>query len=79
MPIDLPPSLRAENDPSREKAAAYADMTPEQRFLVLASVCRDAVALLALHEDPRRALSWQAPLPESTVRALARLRRLPRG
>jgi hypothetical protein len=73
VPISLPPSLRAENDPDEEKHARYRDMTPEERLEVVAAVCRAAAALLAINPNREQVLAYQAPLPESTVAALARL------
>lgn len=74
MLTSLPPSLRAANDPTAEKLAAYRDMTPEERAAITAAVCRAAAALLALHPDPQRVLDLESPLPPSSIAALRRLR-----
>ncbi|MBL8680776.1 MAG: hypothetical protein JNK05_16475 [Myxococcales bacterium] len=49
-------------------------MTPEERMQILAGLLRDAERILAARSDAHRAREWVDPLPESTVRALARLR-----
>lgn len=73
MAITLPPSLVA--DPTAEKLEPYRHMSPEERLVITAAVCRSAAALLALHPDPHRVLDLQTPLPASSVAALERLRR----
>jgi hypothetical protein len=58
-----------------EDEVAWArTLTPEQRLDVVASLCRDAVQLLLLNDKRERVLSLRDPVPESTTRALARLR-----
>lgn len=59
----------------REEAAPYKEMTPRQRLAILASACRAATRLLLSRDDHRRVLEHVDPLPESTIMALARLRR----
>lgn len=50
-------------------------MTPEERLSLVALACEDAVRILAMRDDAQRALDHEDPLPESTRRALARLRK----
>lgn len=58
----------------REKCEPYRHMTPEERARDLWDVCSAAAQLLALNTNRSRVLSLQDPLPESSRRALARLR-----
>jgi hypothetical protein len=60
----------------REEAERLAAMTPSQRAELLQSLARASMkVVLSLPEEERRvALEFQAPLPESSKRALARLR-----
>jgi len=75
MPISLPPSLRKERHTIREEVAWAKGLSPEERLQVLASLCRDAVLLLQMNPKRDRILAARDPLPESSRRALARLRR----
>ena len=56
------------------KAAPYRDMTPAQRLEIVAAVCRTAGYLLELNPQRERVLQLVELLPESSKRALARLR-----
>ena len=58
-----------------EEAAPYRNMKPSQRADLMAAACRAAMRLLDVREDRERVLRHVDPLPESSVRALARLRR----
>lgn len=73
MTMTLPPSLRKDLHTAEEDVAWARTLTPEQRLEVVASLCRDAMAILMLNPKSDRVLSVRDPLPESTVRALARL------
>jgi hypothetical protein len=75
MAIVLPPSLMRDRHPVSEEVAWARSLTPEQRLEVVAMLCRDTVKLLALNPKRDRVLSMRDPVPDSTVRALARLRR----
>ena len=66
--MDDAESVRAEAEP-------YREMTPEQRGALMAAACRAAARMLRSREDAEAALTYEDPLPESTVLALARLRR----
>jgi len=59
----------------RNEAAPYRLMSPEQRAFHLAQACRAAAKILLVREDRQRVLEYLDPLPDSTVSALARLRR----
>ena len=48
--------------------------TPEQRLKIVAALCRDTITLLNMNPHRDAVLAMREPLPESTVRALARLR-----
>lgn len=50
-------------------------MTPEQRVAVVKQVCRATMKVLALNPHRDQILAARDPVPESTVRALARLRK----
>jgi hypothetical protein len=58
-----------------DEAAPYVDMTDEQRFEILRSVCRVGARQLADHADRDRVLAWRDPLPRSSVELLRRLQR----
>ena len=62
-----------------DEAAPYVEMSGEERLRHLAAACRAAARLLELREDAQVALDYEDPLPESSVRALARLRAEARG
>jgi hypothetical protein len=67
------PAIPDELDPARE-AEFYRGLSPRQRAELLIAVCRAGAALLRSRADAERAASYTDPLPESTIRALARLR-----
>lgn len=58
-----------------QESEPYRQMTPEQRSHHLALACSAAASQLVSRADRDRALQYLDPLPESTVRALERLRR----
>jgi hypothetical protein len=70
----LPPSLRKELHPLEEEVAWAREQTPEQRLQIVAALCRDTIVLLNMNPHRDAVLAMRDPLPESTVRALARLR-----
>lgn len=57
------------------EAGPYVEMAPEQRAVALAAACRAAMRLLRIRADQQTVLSHTDPLPESSIRALERLRR----
>lgn len=61
-------SVRAESEP-------YVNMAPANRLRVLAAVCRAAGKMLRSRADAEIALSYQDPLPASSIAALDRLRK----
>jgi len=75
MVLKLPPSLDKERHPLRDEVAWARSLSPEERLRVTASLCRDAMCLLQMNAHRDRLLALRDPLPESTRRALARLRR----
>ena len=75
MPIRLPPSLRKDRHTLQEEVAWARGLTPEERLAATATLCRDAMILLAMNPKRDRVIALRDPLPESTRRALARLRR----
>lgn len=58
-----------------DEAAPYVSMTAAQRWEATKRCCQAASAMLRFHRDPEVALMYRDPLPESSVAALARLRR----
>jgi hypothetical protein len=74
MPFVLPPSLRKELHPIEEEVAWAKSLTPEQRLAAVAALCKDNITLLNMNPHRDEVLARRDPLPESTVRALARLR-----
>jgi hypothetical protein len=52
----------------------YRGLSSVQRAELLAAACRAAAELLRSRADAERAAAFRDPLPESSVRALARLR-----
>ena len=70
----LPPSLQKGRHSVAEEVAWAKQLTPEERLRVLAALCRDVVALLQMNERRDVILASRDPVPESTRRALARLR-----
>ncbi|HVV82472.1 MAG TPA: hypothetical protein VHE35_05305 [Kofleriaceae bacterium] len=69
-----------ENDASiREEVAPFVDRSMAERWDATRRCCRAAMRMLAFQPDPRPALAYRDPLPESTVAALARLRQRPHG
>ena len=62
-----------------QKVEPYRHKTPEERARDLWDVCEAAAQLLVLNRNRKKVLAMQDPLPESTVRALARLRAKARG
>jgi hypothetical protein len=63
----------------REEAAPYVGLTPQERAVMLAAACRAGAKLLRARADAARILDRVDPLPESSERALARLRALKRA
>ena len=52
----------------------YRRLDPVDRARLLAAACRAGAELLRSRPDAERAAAFEDPLPESSVRALARLR-----
>jgi hypothetical protein len=71
----LPGWIVGDADSVRAEAASYREMTVDQRQVLLAATCRAAARLLRNREDVETGLARTDPLPASTIRALARLRR----
>ena len=59
----------------RGEIECYAGLTVEERGRLLAAACRAAGRMLRSRADAARAAAFVDPLPESSIRALARLRR----
>lgn len=57
-----------------DEARDYVFLTPAQRGVLLAAACRAGAKLLRARPDAARLLERIDPLPESSERALARLR-----
>lgn len=77
MPL---PAWAVDNASSlREEAAPYVGLTAEERARMLAAACRAGARLLRARSDAARILDHVDPLPESSERALVRLRALKRA
>jgi hypothetical protein len=63
----------------RDEAAPYVGLSPEERVRMLAAACRAGAKLLRARPDAARLLERVDSLPESSERALERLRVLKRG
>lgn len=63
----------------QEEARDYVGLTPSERGALLAAACRAGAKLLRARPDAARLLERIDPLPESSERALARLRAELRG
>ena len=61
------------------EAAPYREMTPAERLRLLAAACRAGARLLRSRVDAEAAVTHRDPLPQSSLEALARLRRRARG
>lgn len=57
------------------EVAPYREMPFATKAALLHALCRDGMRLLAARDDADAARRWRDPLPESSVRALVRLRR----
>ncbi len=57
------------------ESAPYRDLTPSERGALLASACRAAARILRSRPDSAEILAMRDPLPESSERALAALRK----
>ncbi|MHB8878151.1 MAG: hypothetical protein ACYC8T_31020 [Myxococcaceae bacterium] len=64
-----------------EEAERFRKLGPEERSRLVATLCRSGMEILLSLPDERRtkALEFREPLPESSVRLLARLRELYAG
>jgi hypothetical protein len=77
MPL---PKWVVDNESSiREEAAPYVGLTPEERANLLGAACRAGAKLLRARPDAARVLEHVDPLPESSEKALTRLRAQKRG
>ncbi len=65
----VPEALSAERE-----AAEYRALSAAERAELLAAACRAGARLLASRPDAERAAAHEDPLPESSLRALERLR-----
>ena len=72
---ELPAWVVSGAESARDKARESRGRDLAQRLADSESVCQTVIEMLALNPNRERVLSWVEPLPASTVRALARLRR----
>ncbi len=75
MKTNLPPSLDKRRHSGDAEVAYARSLTPEERLRLVARVCRSTLHALRIHSKPEVVLATRDPLPDSTVRALRRLRR----
>ena len=71
VPLHVPDGLDL-----RGEVELYRGLTLEERARLLAAVCRAGARMLRSRSDAERAAEFFDPLPESSIRALARLRRV---
>ncbi|MCA9530115.1 MAG: hypothetical protein KC543_08260 [Myxococcales bacterium] len=62
-----------------DEVREYREMTPAQRAAALRAVCRAGARMALSRPDAERVLCHRDRLPDSSVRALARLRRQAAG
>ena len=72
--MKLPPSLDKARHTLAEEVAWAKGLTTEQRLAVLDAVCRSTIYMLAVNAKRDRVLTLRDPVPESTKRAMNRLR-----
>jgi hypothetical protein len=65
--VPAPLDLESEVEP-------YRRLTPADRARLLVAACRAGAALLRSRSDAEDAAAFEDPLPESSLRALVRLR-----
>ncbi len=70
----LPRWLVSDEESVWQETAHSRRMTPEERLVVLAAVCRSSAKLLAMNERRDYVLTHPDPIPQSSLDALARLR-----
>jgi hypothetical protein len=70
----LPGWVVADEESVRADAVRWARMTPAERWREVEDCARDAMWAVRASPFPERVLAYEEPLPESSVRALARLR-----
>jgi len=72
--VHLPPSLDRDRHPITEEVAWARSLSPEQRLDAVAAVCRSTLHILNMHPKRDTVLALRDPVPDSTRRALKRLR-----
>ena len=72
----LPGWVMSDEDSVRADAARWAGMSPAALWHEVEDCARDAMWAVRASAFPERVLGFEEPLPESSVRALARLRAL---
>jgi hypothetical protein len=70
----LPGWVVADEESVREDVARYVGMSPAELWREVEDCARDAMWAVRASPFPERVLAYEEPLPESSVRALARLR-----
>jgi hypothetical protein len=77
MRLDALPGWVVDNASSvREEAAPFARMTMAERWEATRRCCEAASVILGFHRNPAAALAHRDALPEHSVSALCRLRKL---
>lgn len=70
----LPGWVVADEESVRDDVARYVGMSPAELWREVEDCARDAMWAVRASPFPERVLAYEEPLPESSVRALARLR-----
>ncbi|MCC6640364.1 MAG: hypothetical protein IT386_04260 [Deltaproteobacteria bacterium] len=73
MTSRVSPHVPTALDPGAD-AEFYRGLSPAERGRLLAAACRAGARMLRSRVDAERAAAFIDPLPESSIRALARLR-----
>jgi hypothetical protein len=70
----LPGWVVSDEESVRSDVARHVGMTPAELWREVEDCAKDAMWAVRASPFPERVLAYQEPLPESSVRALARLR-----
>lgn len=70
----LPGWALAGDEGLRADAERWRAMSPAERWREVEDCAKDAMWAVRASPFPERVLAWEEPLPESTLRALERLR-----
>jgi hypothetical protein len=75
MAMELPGWAIDDVESVREEVAEWKGLSPAELWKLAQLCARDAIWAVHASGDPERILAHEDPLPESTIAALARLRK----